>query len=164
MQSAVTTQAVRNFRQPSRLEPTAANASPRLRATYTSWSGLMTSYRVWAAGQENPEDPAGKPPVTLAWVRSFDQFVEDMGLRPEDTVLVLTDPALPAAPGNCSWGAIKASKRCGRPPGRWLTHDGETLSVRAWAERLSISAKTIYTRLGRGATTAEALSPIRRNA
>lgn len=164
MQSAVTTSAVSNLRQRSRLKPTSTSASPRLKATYVSWGSLMSTYRAWAARQANPDDPAGKSPVVLTWVRSFDCFVNDMGLRPEGTVLVLGDPDLPAGPDNCSWGPIKASRRSGRPPGKWLTHEGETLPVRTWSERLSIPIKTIYTRLSRGASIPEALSPIRRGA
>lgn len=155
----MTREAVRRVRRRSSLRPTSASASPRLRATYSAWAALINTYRAWAAGQQDPDDPAGCSPVSLRWVGCFDDFVDDMGLRPDGASLLRIDPALPLRPGNCYWGDPADLKRPGRPPSRWLTHQGQTRSLGEWAQLQGIPYQTLYTRLKRGATTAEALAP-----
>lgn len=47
----------------------------------------------------------------------------------------------------------------GRQP-RWITHDGETRTVKDWSQRLGLKPVTIHYRLRKGATAAEALQPV----
>lgn len=63
-------------------------------------------------------------------------------------------------PGNCRWVTKSQNMRNTRV-NRLLTLDGRTLSVAAWAEEIGISDSTIRTRLHRGKSTADALSPPR---
>ncbi|WEJ80962.1 hypothetical protein EQ718_24135 (plasmid) [Paracoccus versutus] len=43
---------------------------------------------------------------------------------------------------------------------RWITHNGETRTVRDWSQRLGLKPVTIHYRLRKGATAAEALQPV----
>lgn len=154
----MTSRAVRRLRRPSRLRPTSASASDRLKATYRAWTLLMNIYREWATKQQDPGDPAGIAPVSLRWVTSFDDFVDDMGLRPDDMVLVAPDRKRPIGPGNCRWGKGDTPGHRGRRSTLWLTRGDQTHTVREWSALLGISYKTIYSRLSRGATPDEALA------
>jgi hypothetical protein len=154
----MTSQAVRRLRRKSRLRPTSASASDRLKATYRAWCLLISTYRQWASRQEDPRDPAGVSPVALQWVSSFDGFVDDMGLRPDGMILVTPDPTRPTGPGNCRWGKPSGSGRKGRPATASLTHDGQTRTITEWSGLLGIPYKTIYSRIKRGLGSAEALA------
>jgi hypothetical protein len=154
----MTSQAVRRLRRRSRLRPTSASASDRLKATYKAWCLLISTYRAWASRQEDPRDPAGISPVALQWVSSFDDFVDDMGLRPNGMVLVTPDPTRPTGPGNCRWGSANRPERRGRPATERLTHDGQTRTIAEWSALLGIPYKTIYSRIRRGVSSAEALA------
>jgi hypothetical protein len=117
----------------------------------------MESYRTWAVRQSDPDDPAGISPVCLPWVQSFDQFVHDVGLRPDNSALLVQDPTRPVGPGNCYWGPPGATGHRGRKPSIRLEHDGRKLSLRQWSELSGIPYATLYDRLRRGNTAAEAL-------
>jgi hypothetical protein len=154
----MTSRAVRQLRRKSKLRPTSTSASDRLKTTYQAWCLLMTSYRCWANRQEDPRNPSSDSPVSLRWVSSFDDFVEDMGFRPQGMVLVTLDPALPAGPGNCRWGKRGVPGQRGRRPTRYITHDGQTRTVAEWSALLRVPYKTIYSRIKRGADGAQALA------
>jgi hypothetical protein len=154
----MTCQAVRRLRRRSKLRPTGASASDRLKATYKAWGLLMTTYRNWAAKQADARDPAGVSPVSLRWVGSFDDFVDDMGLRPDGTLLAAIDPRRPLGPGNCHWAEPGSPGRRGRKASSCLTHDGQTRTITEWSSLLGIPYQTIYTRIKRGATSAQALA------
>jgi len=124
----------------------------------------MNVYREWAAKQQDPDDPAGLAPVSLRWVTSFDDFVDDVGLRPDGMVLVAPDRKRPIGPGNCRWGKGDSPGHRGRRSTLWLTHNDQTRTAREWAALLGIPYKTIYSRLSRGLSDAEALAPTKENA
>ena len=89
-------------------------------------------YTTWCSMRERCENPArpsyryyGGRGITVceAWA-SFNQFLSDMGPRPEGTSLDRVDPDGPYSPGNCRWAdqaTQNANRRrpvCTKPAGR----------------------------------------------
>lgn len=100
--------------------------------------------------------------VCERWQESFEHFYEDMGPRPtiSHTLDRYPDNTGNYEPGNCRWATkSQQAKNC-----RWsteLTHDGKTLTIREWAEHLSISISTIRGRIRAGRPVAEILQTSR---
>jgi hypothetical protein len=59
---------------------------------------------------------------------------------------------------NCRWATrrVQSNNRRGL---NLITHNGETLNFRQWAEKTGINPSTLYGRLNRGMTFAEAITP-----
>jgi hypothetical protein len=80
---------------------------------------------------------------------SYDNFVADMGLRPEGMTLERIDSTGHYEPGNCIWATPTAQNR-NRRDNVILTHNGRSLCVSEWAEELGIAREAIYSRLRYG--------------
>lgn len=78
--------------------------------------------------------------------KDFAVFLADMGEQPDGMTLERNHPDFGYSPSNCTWATPLAQARNKRNT-RWLTHDGETLSLSEWAERLGIKSKTLRARL-----------------
>lgn len=144
---------IREIRVQSAHRPLSKNASPELRSTYLVWESLIARYREWI----HEGSCEGGPPVDLRWVASFDQFVEDMGLKPGRRHINRKDKSAPFGPGNCCWDVVGDGGKRGPKP-RWnVTHNNRTMTVNEWAWELGIPASSIYGRLYRGKIGAAAL-------
>lgn len=150
----MTSRAIRELRRPSVHRPTSARATDRIKDTYKAWCAMLDTYRKWVFDRGNPARNNATPPVVLRWVASFDDFLEDMGERPAGTTLRLIDTKAPYGPGNCRWGS---QKKKGRHPKIHITHAGQTRTVQEWSALLNTPYSTIYGRLCRGMSGAEAL-------
>ncbi len=148
----MTSRSIRRLRLRSTLQPRGAQASEGLQVTHRRWSQLMRVYRQW---ESQPAEDRPRCPVYMPWVQSFDLFVKDMGLCPSRELgLVRPDPSLPYRPSNCTWGACT---RPGRTPRLLISHQGETLPIRDWCQRLGLSRDTVYSRIHRGLSPEAAL-------
>ncbi len=91
--------------------------------------------------------------VCKRWL-SYERFIEDMGEPPEGKlVLARLDSTKPYRPGNCTWSAGFNEKV--------LTHNGETLSVSAWARNLGLSHQTLSARLKKMSVHEALTKPVR---
>lgn len=90
------------------------------------------------------------------WVKSFENFLSDMGERPKGKSLDRRDNGGNYTPENCYWATSKEQSR-NTCTNRLLTFHGLTLSVAEWAERFYIHPATIYQRLKRGWSIERAL-------
>lgn len=81
--------------------------------------------------------------------RVFDQFLQDMGPRPEGTWLERIDNDGPYSPENCRWATPAEQQRNTRRNVR-LTFQGETLTVTDWAKRLGCTKFVLHQRIRRG--------------
>ena len=113
-------------------------------------------YRSWRSMKQRclcPADPffhryGGRGiKVCERWL-VFENFYEDMGARPPGHVLDRRDNNGDYTPENCRWVPQKVNQR-NRSSNTLLTHEGQTLPLTTWAEKLGINPETLSTRLGK---------------
>lgn len=88
--------------------------------------------------------------VCERWLESFDNFLEDMGLRPDGHTLERLNNDGNYTKDNCVWASRKEQTR-NRESTLKLTYKGETKSLVEWSELTSIPYDTLKarkTRLG----------------
>ena len=92
------------------------------------------------------------------WRTSFINFFADMGPKPfsEATIDRINNNG-DYEPSNCRW-ATKLEQGQNTRKARMLTHDGETMCLRAWARKLGITHRTLSVRLKRGWSIERALT------
>lgn len=91
----------------------------------------------------------GKRGITMssAWIESFEQFYSDMGPRPSvrhSIERIDNDGNYEAS--NCRWATSREQSLNSRRNVRW-THQGETLTISEWAERVGIDQGTLWMRV-----------------
>lgn len=62
------------------------------------------------------------------------------------------------SPDNCRWISLKEQNN-NRTTTIWLTHNGKTQTLLDWAKELQINPKTLRTRINRGWSTEDVLTP-----
>lgn len=115
--------------------------------TYRAWTAMLdrcdnkksTYYKDYGACGIN---------VCERW-RSFENFLADMGVVPHGHTLERVDNDKGYGPDNCRW-ATRAEQGLNRRTNVRLTHNGLTLTLTEWAERLGINRATLYTRRFKG--------------
>lgn len=123
--------------------------------TYNSWRGVISRCLNSTDCNYGRYGGAGIG-VSDRW-RSFENFLEDMGERPDGTSLDRIDNDGHYEPGNCRWATAKEQARNSRIP-RYLEHAGRKLIMCDWAAETGLPAKLISRRLSRGWTTERALT------
>lgn len=86
--------------------------------------------------------------VCSRWRESFDNFLIDMGVRPEGLTLDRIENDKGYEPGNCRWATRKeqtANRRCSVKV-EWR---GRTQDLIAWGTELGIAPRTLHARLFR---------------
>jgi hypothetical protein len=88
--------------------------------------------------------------VCKEWRDDFAQFFADMGPCPDgDFVLDRIDTNGNYEKGNCRWtDRITQNRNVRRAI--FITHEGQTLHIKEWSQRLKIPYLTLYNRLRRG--------------
>lgn len=76
----------------------------------------------------------------------YQNFVEDMGLRPEGMSLDRIDPNGDYCPENCRWADASTQQR-NKKNNRVLTYKGKTQTLADWEEEVGISRATLNARL-----------------
>lgn len=114
-------------------------------------------YLAWRAAKSrcfNPKNPAyenyGGRGITMSeeWKTSFDQFFKDMGPS-NGLTLERIDNNGNYTVGNCRWTTQYEQIQNQRKTLR-ITHDGETLSLRAWSRKTGIAYSTLRKRYDKG--------------
>ena len=88
----------------------------------------------------------------------FETFLADMGRRPSaEYSIERRDGTLGYSPENCYWATIKQQNR-NTARNRFLTFEGETLTVAEWAERKGMTYGALSNRIRDGWSTEDALT------
>lgn len=96
--------------------------------------------------------------VCQRWRESFLSFVEDMGPKPSpDHSIDRINNDGDYCPENCRW-ATHEQQFSNRRGSRYLSHNGQTLTMAQWSKILGISSGTIHQRLDSGWTIEQALT------
>jgi hypothetical protein len=80
--------------------------------------------------------------VCERWLE-YDNFLKDMGIRPEGMTLERIDNNRGYEPSNCRWATWKEQAQ-NRGNSRLITVDGETLTISEWARRVNRSQATVH--------------------
>jgi hypothetical protein len=128
--------------------------------TYRSWEHMID--RCYNEKHPHYERYGGRGIVVCdRWRKSFDAFLEDMGERPDNKTIDRINNDMGYDPGNCRWSTMQEQNR-NKSNGTTLEHQGQSMSVTEWAEKLDIPRQVIFGRLKVGWTTERALTtPVR---
>lgn len=88
--------------------------------------------------------------VCPAWLNSFSQFLKDVGIAPTNKHSIdriNTDGDY--EPSNCRW-AVQSDQMRNQCRNVKLTHNGITLCIADWADRLGLKRSTVYGRHSKG--------------
>ena len=114
----------------------------------------------------NPSEPAfkwyGARGITVdsSWL-NFDQFLKDMGPRPEGTSLDRIDNEKGYGPDNCRWATLEKQNN-NRRTTRLFTYKGQTLSMVQWSRLKGWPDNTVKERIRQGWSIDRALTtPVR---
>ena len=114
---------------------------------YKVWLGMRQRCYLQSCRQFNNYGGRGIR-VCERW-KDFENFLADMGERPDGAQIDRIDNNGNYAPENCRWATQKQNMRNTRH-NRLIEWRGETLPLAAWAERLGINERTFTNRLNRG--------------
>lgn len=125
-------------------------------ALYRRWRAMIN--RVTNVNFSDYANYGGRGIEVCARWLDFANFAMDMGPTFEPHLeLDRRDNDGNYEPGNCRWADRRTQQR-NRRTNHIVTHNGESLTVQEWGERLDIKPNTIVTRLRRGWSVDRALS------
>ncbi len=129
--------------------------------------GLRTrEYRAWDAMIQRCTNPSNKTfpryggrgvAVCQRWLTDSAHFLADMGRCPEGHQIERIDNDGNYEPSNCRW-ATRLEQARNKSANVRLTHNGETLCLQEWANRVGIRRETIRHRLKKGWPIEQALT------
>lgn len=142
--------------------------SPRFTSERVRTHGMSgtPTYRVWAGMMGRCSDAAKGKTRRLYWDKgirvcerwhSFENFLADMGERPDGMTIERNDGYEGYAPWNCVWATSKVQGR-NTTANHIVEHQGMRKTVSEWAEDLGIKPNTLTYRLRRGMPPERALS------
>jgi hypothetical protein len=117
------------------------------------------SYQSAKARCKNPNDPSydtyGKRGIKFLYT-SFEQFFEDMGVRPDGLTIERRNNEGHYEPGNCVW-ATPVEQANNRRSNRLITAFGRALTLAQWGREFGIEETTLSHRPNIGWSTTDAL-------
>jgi hypothetical protein len=115
--------------------------------TYKSWHSAMTR----CTCRRNPawKNYGGRGISVCERWSSFENFLSDMGLRPEGTSLDRIDVNGNYEPGNCRW-ATRNTQANNTRANRHIEHEGRRQTMSMWAREIGIPVSTLHLRLNGG--------------
>lgn len=123
---------------------------------YSVWGSMIS--RCSNKAKRNYHDYGGRGIRVCARWQSFENFLEDMGPRPDGMTIDRKDNNGNYEPGNCRWATRKEQANNTRRS-RLITLGDITLTAVQWSEKLQIRPGTIRQRLHRGLPPSKVLRP-----
>lgn len=119
----------------------------------------MTKQRCYNPNQRDYKYYGGRGiKIADSWLESFDNFIKDMGIRPEGKTLERKDNNGDYCKENCEW-ATRASQVVNRELTLKLTINGRTMPIAEWSKETGIPYGTLKARKTRlGYTDEECIS------
>lgn len=114
-------------------------------STYIAWQSMKSRCL-------NPlskgYDRYGGSGITVCerWINSFENFLEDMGTKPEGTSIDRINNSVGYEPSNCRWATPKVQMN-NRTCNRNIEYHGVTKTLSQWAEELGVAKTTLFGRL-----------------
>lgn len=116
------------------------NATP----TYNTWA--MMKNRCFNIKASNYARYGGRGiKVCKRWIR-FDNFLADMGIRPQGKTIDRIDVNGPYSLENCRWASLAEQQRNARRT-VYVTFQGKTECLSYWSEKFGINKDTLVYRL-----------------
>lgn len=138
-------------------------ASKRGRTTteYYSWNGLKR--RCLDKTDENFSRYGGRGiRVCERWVHSFENFIEDMGIKPSPNHTIdRIDNNGNYEPSNCRWATSKQQAN-NRRNQVVLNFNGKAMGLYGWSEELGIRYATLWKRMNDGLPIEKILTSVKR--
>lgn len=143
----------------------AGNQIKKKSATHGHYVGNKPTptYRVWSSMLSRCRNPNAQfwmqyggrgIAVCDAWY-SFASFLSDMGEKPKGLSLDRINNDLGYEPSNCRW-ATNVEQHRNRSDNLYLSFNGETKSLAAWAECFNLNESTLWSRIKKEGWTIEA--------
>lgn len=127
--------------------------------TYSSWSAMIS--RCTDPAATHFERYGGRGIKICERWRTFENFLADLGERPEGKSLDRIDNDGNYEPGNCRW-ATNREQSLNRSDSRYIEFNGLRKRRSEWAEEYGIHPETLRCRLRKGWSVEKALTePIR---
>ena len=115
-----------------------------LSKTYNTWSSMIQ--RCCNIKNTNYHHYGGRGIEVCKRWEKFENFLEDMGERPEGKTLDRIDNDGDYKPSNCRWATQKEQTNNCRK-NIYITYKGQTLTRKQWAEKMSVSPSTLRARI-----------------
>ncbi len=89
------------------------------------------------------------------WLK-FENFFEDMGVRPQGKSIDRIDNRKGYSLSNCKW-STKSEQMCNTRRNVVLSFNGDVLNIVQWARKIGMNTSTLRRRIGRGWSTKRAI-------
>lgn len=131
----------------------------------TRKSGPSRTYYTWSAMIQRCTNPKDKSygrygakgiKVSENWLK-FENFLADMGEKPDNLTLERIDGKKGYNKENCKWATILDQGK-NRSSVHWIEFEGKRMTARDWAKEIGLDEDTIYKRIKRGVKLPELLS------
>jgi hypothetical protein len=126
------------------------------------------AYRSWEGAIQRCTNPKNKAypdyggsgiKVCARWMK-FENFLSDMGARPEGKTIDRIDNEKGYEPGNCRWATPREQTINRRGTSKLLTLGDETMIQSDWAARIGISVPALINRLRKHSVEVALTTPV----
>ena len=126
---------------------------------YKTWSTMIQ--RCTNPKNKKYKDYGGRGiAVCIRW-REYDNFIADMGKKPQGNTIERIDNNRNYQLSNCKW-ATRKEQQNNKRDNRIIEYKGTTKTLSQWGDHLGIKSNTILTRLRRGWSVAESFEKAKR--